>query len=500
MNLIRIIIATILSVLAFASASAKTASWAILPKYEKLNRYFNNIYAFQSGNKWGLVREGNIEIVSASYDFITPFINGYALAGVKDGNRYALKAIIAESGGVSLPSGTYYLPQNYQYVSEGKLAVSDRSGKYGYIDPTGNIIVKCQFDNALPFKEGWAPVKQGNFTKYISETYDRNPSKGTLVVDFHYGEMTLSSCFSNGSAAIAYNKDFVLIGINGRKIKKLSESDFKHTYISNNTSSHSDNGFQKSHRLTAFTEDGKFGLKEADEVVVLPQFDSFGEEYANGTIIASKYSKFGVLKINDGDLSIDIRSHANNGLELDVDRKGNISAIDLNVNIPYAASTTPLRLFIDKGNGHLTDVSAEISASNGRVIYTFNPVVAPNAESCNIGCRVEYGGIVQGKQSQTFSLNYPVILRVSKPGPQFIRANENDIAHFSSTIYNDSNKSVTVTATWSTGRTITVTIPAHGSKSIADSIGVTSDFSKEISVTLSTGERAQSVINFQKYF
>ena len=487
-------------VLAFALASAKTVSWSIAPKYDKINRYYGNIYAFQSGNKWGLVKEGNLEIIYAEYDFITPFINGFALAGVKDGNRYLLKMIISDDGNVvSLPKA-YYLPQNYQFVSDGKLAVSDVNGKYGYIDTSGNIVVKCQFDKALPFKEGWAPVKQGNYTKYISESYDRNSSRGTLVVDFHYGEMTMSSCFSDGKAAIAYNKDFALIGTNGHKIKKLNESDFKRIYKNNNTSLQSDNGFQKSNRLTVFTENGKAGLKDADVVVVLPQFDSFGDEFANGVIIASKGGKSGVLKLYDGDLSMDIAAHDNGNYELDVDRKGNVSSIDIKVNMPTVMSSSSLKLYVDRGDGMFSDVTSDISMSSGSTTYTFNPIVTQNAESCDIRSKIVYDDIVQGEQSQKFSLSYPIRLRLSKPGPQVIRANENDIAHFSSTIYNDSNKPVTVTATWSTGKSATVTISPHSSKTISNSIGVTSNFSREIAIALSTGERAKSTINFQTFF
>lgn len=88
MNLRRNITLTLMTVLAFATANAKTASWDILPKYEKLNRYYNDIYAFQKNGKWGLVKSGNKEILPASCDFITPFTNGYALAGIKDSNNY----------------------------------------------------------------------------------------------------------------------------------------------------------------------------------------------------------------------------------------------------------------------------------------------------------------------------------------------------------------------------------------------------------------------------
>ena len=115
---------------------------------------------------------------------------------------------------------------------------------------------------------------------------------------------------------------------------------------------------------------------------------------------------------------------------------------------------------------------------------------------------IEHGGMVLTDNTQHFSISYPIKLRVSVPGPKEARANENDDATVYSTIYNDSNKSVTVTATWSNGSSSSVSIPAHGSKTIRTIFKVHDDFSKNVSISLSTGERASTStpINFKKFF
>lgn len=494
MNLRRIILFSAMSVLAFASANAKIASWDIMPKYEKLNRYYNDIYAFQQNGKWGLVQSGSTEIIPASCDFITPFTNGYALAGIKDGNSYLLEYVIYEDGSVFSMTDKYYLPSSYQYVSDGKLVVVNKNGKYGYITPDGRPIIKCQFDYALPFKEGWAPVKQGNYTKYISENYDRNPSKSILTVDFHYGEMTLASSFSNGKAVIAYNTDFALIGKNGQKIRKLKETEFKQLYKKNNASSGLEStGFQEISRFNTVTQNGRSGLKEGENIVLIPQFDSFPAQYSDGDIMAVVNGKYGILKISEGDISI---SSAVN--ELNVDRKGNVSPVQIICNIPISSSATKLSL--DLGDGIFVDLSDKLSENAGRTAIMISPIIAKNAESCVIRGYVENDGIKLSEFEKSFSVNYPIKLRVSSPGPSTIRANENDMATFSSTIFNDSNKQVTVTATWSTGKTVTLTIPAHSSRTTSDMVHVTSNFSKNIGLVLSSGEKSHSTINFQTFF
>lgn len=494
MNLRREIAITLMSVLVIAVANAKTASWDILPKYEKLNRYYNDIYAFQQNGKWGLIKSGNLEVLPASCDFITPFTNGYALAGIKDSNNYLLEHIIDEDGSVVTLTDKFYLPSSNQYVSDGKLVVVNKNGKYGYISPDGRAIIKCQFDYALPFKQGWAPVKQGNYTKYISENFDRNPSKSILTVDFHYGEMTLASCFDNGKAVVAYNTDFALIGKNGQKIKKLKETEFKQLYKKNNASSASSStGFNEVSLYSVINQNGKSGLKEGENIILIPQFDSFPAQYNDGAILTVSNGKYGLLKIAEGDVVI--TSSVN---KIDVDRKGNLSPVSISYNAPSLSSAS--KLFLDLGNGIYEDWTGKQSNNGCTNTVIVTPIIAKNAESCVIRGFVENDGIKLTEFEKSFPIDYPIRLRVSAPGPDTIRANENDMATFSSTIFNDSNKQVTVTATWSTGKTITLTIPAHSSRHTSDSVHVTSNFSENISIVLSSGEKSHSTINFQTFF
>lgn len=496
MNLRRNILFAIMVVLAFVTTNAKIVTWAIHPKYEKLHRYYGDIYAFQQNGKWGLVQSGDRELLPASCDFITPFVNGYALAGVKDGNRYLLKSVIDESGVVFVPSDKFYLPPNNQYVSDGKLVVINNSGKYGYITADGHIVIKCQFDNALPFKEGWAPVKQGNYTKYISETYDKAPSHSILPVDFHYGEMTLSSCFSKGKAAVAYNKDFALIATNGQKVKKLSEADFKLFYKKNNapSNSSSNDGFSEVSKYSIVVENGKSGLKEGETIIVTPQFDTFLSQYNDETILAVLKGKCGLLKITDGETYITASVQGQDSDELKFDRKGHLTSVTVDYTIPSYIHNP--KVLVDLGDGIYRDFTSQGTGKS----LSITPIIEKNAESCRIKVAIEHDGILLADIEKTFSVSYPIKLRVSAPGPSTIRANENDMATFRSTIFNDSNKQVTVTATWSTGKSVTVTIPAQGSKTISDAVSVTKNYTKDVGITLSSGERVHSTIEFQTFF
>lgn len=498
MNLKRNIL-TILTILAFVSANAKIATWSISPNYQELKRYYGDMYLFQNNSKWGIVTSGDNVLLQADYDFITPFVNGYALIGSREGSKLLLEGIIGEDGNINFLNDKYYLPGNNQYVSEDKLVVSNKSGKYGYINTLGDIVVKCQFDNALPFKEGYAPVKQGNYMKFITENYDRNTSRNMLVVDFHYGEMTAAGCFSNGLAPIAYNTDYALINTTGQKVRKIKEDDFKQTYKKNNAAPSSKSpSFSTSSNYVEYSENGKYGLKEGDNIIVTPQFDSFREKYSDGGVLASLNGKLGLLRISDGDVSVESKVNGVVTSELEVDRKGNIQPITFECSIP--GNLNNCRILLDEGNGQLTDKTSAFNRSGNTFSLSIAPIVIKNAENCDTRIVVENAGIVLADERQNFTITYPIKLRVTAPGPSVARANENDKATVASTIYNDSNKPVTVTVSWSNGMSSSISIPAHGSKTVSTTFTVTNTNTKDVSISLSTGERAHSNITFNTFF
>ncbi len=505
MNLRRYIFLPIFLILASAMADAKIASWAVIPGYvDELNRYYGDFFVFSRNGKWGLVRSpGSHLILQADFDFFIPFTNGYALACINQGDRYVVSCIVGEDGSVTKLTSVYYLPAHCRYVSEGKLAVRNAAGKYGYISTTGDLVIKCQFDDALPFKEGFAPVKQGNYIKYITANYDQNPSRSVLAVDFHYGEMTQASCFKDGSAAVRYNNDFALIDTNGRKIRKLSETEFQQIRKGNNASgATSYNGYSVGNSIYAFSENGKQGLKLGDEVVVLPQFDEITMRFIDNLFIVAKDGKYGVLQLSDGDVSISTSVKGRSDNTIEFDSKGNVTPVALKVSSTSAVND--LKLYVDTGTGQFSDMSEQLySSANGEVAIT--PVINNEAQYCTIRARVEGNGayrtgILLAEQSKQFDVIYPVKLRVSAPGPSTIRANADGVATFSSTIFNDSGREVTITATWSTGKSVTKTIPAHGRVTIFDSVSVSSNYSKTISVSLSTGDSASSTIYFEPFF
>jgi KWG Leptospira. len=56
--------------------------------------------------------------------------------------------------------------------SEGLAAVSDASGRWGYIDKAGEIVIDYKFNSADEFSDGLTVVRIGGKTAFIDKTGD----------------------------------------------------------------------------------------------------------------------------------------------------------------------------------------------------------------------------------------------------------------------------------------------------------------------------------------
>ena len=498
MKSLRTILLTSFMVFAVGLSIAKTVKWDVMPRYDVLKRYTNTQYLFQNNGKWGIISDNGREILPAQYDFITSFTNGYALAGIKSNGKNLLQAIISEDGTVRKTYESVYLTK-YPYFSEDYLVVTNLKGNYGYINTAGDIAIKCQFDYALPFKEGWASVKKGNYCKYINQNYGVTPRGNVLIVDFHYGEMTAASSFSNGSAVVAYNNDYARINLFGQKTRKISESEFKQTYKNNNAAPGSMvNSFAKSTTISPEISGGKYGLAEQGQTILTPQLDAVPEIFSNGTVIASLNGKFGLLRVVEGDYTIGLTPGGNT---LDVDRKGNITPVQISVKSPMTENG--LNVIADLGNGVKQDITDRFTRGSNTLTGSFSPLVAQDANNCSIGVTLMANGLEVAKVRKPYTIEYPVRMRVSAPQTATAQANENDIQVVYSVIHNDSNKPVDVTATLScesSSRSLAMYIPAHGSKTIELAVTVKTTHHASARIVLSTGEAATSTVNLVTYF
>ena len=96
---------------------------------------------------------------------------------------------------------------NVSSFSEGLARVWDgNTSKYGYIDKTGKVVVRCEYDDAVSFKEGLACVRQGGKYGFIDKD-------GKLIIDFMFNERAY---FSEGLAHVYLDNKCVYIDKEGK--------------------------------------------------------------------------------------------------------------------------------------------------------------------------------------------------------------------------------------------------------------------------------------------
>ena len=504
MRLYRYLFLTLLAVFACTTTHAKIAVWAFTPQYDGLQRQQGDLFLFRMGSKLGMVKSDGTVVAQAQYDFITDFVEGYALLGIKENGKNRLLAIMSANGNVEaeLKTKHYYLRSTRtSFFSEEKLAVKNERDKYGFINPSGQEVIRCQFADALAFRDGWAPVLDGQLMKYIGNRYGQDKSH-VLAVDFNYGELSDASCFANGNAVVAYNNKYALIDKYGKVIRKIKESEFDQLYRQNNASvPTADKGFSESSPYhVSQGANGKLYITEGQTVIASALIDKIPTRYDDGYMVVVKGGKYGLLKVTDGTAVLKYTVNGGNSNELTKRKEGIDETIMLSASLPHNARFA--NIYFDSGDGKYLDMKETLMRrNNGQVRIT--PIVSKGATSVCIRGYIENDGIFLSEFEETFTINYPIVLRVSQPGPDVIRADSNKVASFSSTIYNDSGKDVDVAYTWSTGKKGAIPIPAGESRTVRASKTVTSNHSETITISVRAGGTSTSAsrnIHFQTYF
>lgn len=154
---------------------------------EEIGMFADGCAPAKAGGKWGLLTANGTDwLIPPQYDAV-----------IQDelGRCYAQNAVFVKQGGeVRLIVGgedTGYRCEDAKPFSDGWAAVK-QGGKWGFIDTAGNIMIDCKFDDALSFGQHLAAVKTGDFWGYIS-------LRGEIVIK---PQFISAASFCNGSAPV----------------------------------------------------------------------------------------------------------------------------------------------------------------------------------------------------------------------------------------------------------------------------------------------------------
>jgi hypothetical protein len=179
-------------------------------------------------------------------------------------------------------------------VEDEKLYPLIVDGKWGYIDKSGKLVIKSEFDDAYAFSEGLAMVKAGSKYGYIDST-------GRYVIKPEFDE---AHFFSEGLAMVKAGSKYGYIDKNGKYVIK-PEFDagfgFKEDVAAVET------GNKLKELLNATPDElrlmtsaganilGKWGyIDKTGKYVIKPEFD-FATEFSEGMAQVQNGGKFGYI-------------------------------------------------------------------------------------------------------------------------------------------------------------------------------------------------------------
>ncbi len=148
-------------------------------------------------------------VIEPIYDMAEMFSEGYSAVTV------------GEKHGFIDETGKYVLPlQSYEFLGSLHNGLADFriNDKVGFINIKGEVIIKPQFDWADEFSEGFCVVRNDN-GKLGSGKNGYIDTTGKLVIDFKFKN---AGKFENGKAKVQIDKDFVYIDKTGNIIAETN--------------------------------------------------------------------------------------------------------------------------------------------------------------------------------------------------------------------------------------------------------------------------------------
>ena len=426
------------------TASAQTARWLVRPQYDDINQLSNSVFKCKTNDKVQLVDINGKEILTSPVDSVTNFSEGFALTLVKSSNKFKIKGIVDEKGIITQVSGEYFANQ-YSFFSGELVSVVGESGKSGYLNNRGVLVIPCQYRFARPFVKGWAsvePAKKKKQTIYIDPQRNKLKIRGSKQ-----GDVVMGSSFNQeGKALIAYyGDDNAVIDTEGKVVRKYDRNgDFVPIRAYDFSFDESGKDFKPDpfpqlrfdSEISTFTSGQLKGYKKGEQVVLPPQFSGAGQ-FVNGCAIVSQNNKFGIVKLADGHFS-----GAFAGEDLLVAAGKEPPTYTYTLELPDIYSIDELQILVDNGDGKMQPVDMR-----GRT-FSFTPFVNKDAEVCVMRMEVKHGGLVLWTDSLEKSVT-SVSLDISTPIALSERANDQDIIQVQSVITNNSDTPVNVSGSFS---------------------------------------------------
>jgi hypothetical protein len=203
-----------------------TGRMVIKPRFQEAGDFDEGTASVRVGDKWGVINRGGKFIVPPKYDLVDSFIDGI---GMVYSNRNKEPSIFltdilefppAPNPGIILFDKKGRVIGKFKFFpfgsyAEGLITVQVAKNAFGFLNKTGNLVIKPRFERADNFSEGLCPVRINEKWGYIDKT-------GRIVIEPKYG---WARKFSEGLGRVTIDGKQGFIDKTGNMIIKPEDQD-----------------------------------------------------------------------------------------------------------------------------------------------------------------------------------------------------------------------------------------------------------------------------------
>ena len=465
-----------------STGQAQIVYWKLKPKYQELTPFSETLFKAKEYDAMSIINaNGEVLFRADSITFIT---NGYALGLKESKGQYLIAHILDTNGNVTDVEQEYFVTE-YPFFSEDKLAVANKKGKIGFINPGGKQVIPFDYVIAHPFREGYASVskaKKGvagigaSILKKVtgSSKVSTGPSmyidnKGVAMkLQSEISSPILATSFRNGEALVQCDNDkSYVINRQGKIVRTISELDLKlddYFSISDQYSQRANIPFEPTYNsVYSIFKKGNFkGYMQGGEMLCPAQFDeAYG--FASGYAVVKKGGKYGLLQIIPGKIDMTINDK---GGKLEVQATMPAEFNDNQASLVRTVNDSEKLSFPLDGMQSIRSLNVDIAETKG--VKSYDIIVD--------GLALWRMSEKQDEEKDDPKKNRPENRNlVSVRAPSSVRANSKGVCAFDVNVTNRSKKQQTFTVTLSTGESRTLLLGAGKSGSLSFSVSVSKE-------------------------
>lgn len=449
-------------------ASAQTVKWMVAPEYASITHYSEDVFkCIDRNGKLQLLDWNGQSLlpkdIAERADAVTEYSDGYAV--VLQGDKILGFLPEAKPHAFKSVSDGFYSTK-YSFFSEGYIAIAQGSadGKQGYLDSNGNLVLKCQYVEALPVRQGWAAVTEnGKDPKTLPRRYKRSDdwsAKGmpalvsgesfVWVTSFNADGYALAKV--KGGKYIVFDTKFTAKKSNVNENKDENKKRLVNAYDYSYKPEGSDelvppvnDSPTRNGDYTTYEKGGKRGFQTSNGSVVPAQFNEAQDFYANRAIV-SMGGKYGIIELLSGEFV----PHWSNERERVYELANEAESILFELSTPASLESSKIKLELDKGDGHYAECNG--LTCNFTVA---DQVINRKNHKCELKARLSYSengcpDLVLWEETRDINISY-INIDLSNPVVTSEYADENDNQTVKAVVTNNSDIAVVVSVTLTVG-------------------------------------------------